>query len=867
MAKSKVIDKADPSAQKAEDAKKREAERIERLKKEQAAKNAARKGGDILDFLPIRSIENGLITFVNGKYGKVIKVGSLNISYLSHDEQMSKMRQLANAFNSVSTDCTILKLERKLDLTSSIDKQAGMFGLLERKHDDKEMSDAGYEQRKNQIQYEYDLIQAYNTDYPVMIKTFYIILYHAGKDTVLGAVDDMYEKLAIAKLEPKVCDDAEIKTMYYYFYNPTGRRKESFFAHKDVDYKKEIMPENIEFFATKLKTDSVYETIFSTYDYPGEVTGAWLTPLVGMPNTTCVMNIRNVEQSTAKALMDKAIREVNTQILERGKMSENMAKRAQLDSFMEVLRDIERGNEYLKLIGIYVMTYADTEKELRTINRKVLNQFKQHRFKVDKLLMRQMTGLISMLPSPRDDLILSNGRDIPSSTLGASFPFMFQDLKDRDGFLLGYNESSLIFFDPKTRSPSRTNSNMMIIGKSGSGKSHFTKKMLLKMILEGVKTFIVDPEGEYDIMTQRLGGQIIDVGSGNNSRINPFHIFGVMQEEAGDKVLSADEMRDGYRSIFSSHIQFLEQFMQNLIPDMTNREVSRLSKMFAEAYEQKGISKYEDFTKYTAKDFPIMDDVMGLVRKRIGVLSDIIVKDSNRAVEVSSELNDLRNLEVYMDRLCGEGSLSNLWNGPTTIDTKNSDLILFDFRKMTNSKNDQVMNAQMMLVLRFLENEVSKNREHNLAKGDNRHIAIVVDEAHVFIDERSPAALLFMHNMIKRIRKYNGIFVVITQNVNDFVGAVTIKKYTTAIINGCQYSFIFGLNPADLQSLIDLYASVGGFSDQEKEFIANAGIGQCLFVVAPGQRITMHKILVSDKEERAFKKASDDQNFKKNKGN
>ena len=93
---------------------------------------------------------------------------------------------------------------------------------------------------KQQIQNEYELITAYNTNYPVMIKTFYIILYHSSKETVLGAVDDAYEKLAITKLEPKVCDDAEIKTMYYYFYNPKGRRKESFFAHPEVDYKKEI---------------------------------------------------------------------------------------------------------------------------------------------------------------------------------------------------------------------------------------------------------------------------------------------------------------------------------------------------------------------------------------------------------------------------------------------------------------------------------------------------------------------------------------------------------------------------------------------------------------------------------------------------
>ena len=829
-----------------------------------AAAQAARKGGDIFDFFPVKSIEKGLITFTNGKYGKVIRVGSLNISYLSVDEQHSKMRQLANVFNLINADCSIIKLERKLDLTQSLSKQSGMFDLLETKYANSEMSEKGYEQRKQQIQYEYDLIHSYNNEYPVMIKSFYVIIYHYSKEALQGATDDALEKLHIAKLEPKLCDDAEIKTMYYYFYNPTGRRKESFFEHQDVDYKKQIMPETLEFFSTKIKTDSVYASVMSTYDYPGEVSGAWLAPIVGLSNTTCVVNIRNVEQGTAKALMDRAIREINTQILEKGKMSENMSKRTQLESFMAVLREIERGNESLKLIGIYVLSYGENEKELRNNNRKVLNQFKQHRFKVDKLPLRQMQGLIAMLPTPRDDLILTNGRDIPSSTLGASFPFMFQDLKDKDGFLLGYNESSLIFFDPKVRSPSRTNSNIMVIGKSGSGKSHFTKKMFLKMVLEGVKTFIVDPEGEYDVMTQRLGGQIIDVGSGNNSRINPFHIFGVMQEESGDRILTKEEIKDGYRSIFSSHIQFLEQFMQNLIPDMTNREVSRLSKIFSEAYDKKKISKYSDFSQYKPTDYPVMDDVMKIIKARIKSLSDILVKDSNRSVEVGSELGDLRNLEVYLDRLCGEGSLSNLWNGPTTIDTKNSDLILFDFRKMTNSKNDQVMNAQMMLVLRFLENEVSKNREYNLAKGENRHVAIVVDEAHVFIDERSPAALYFMHNMIKRIRKYNGIFVVITQNVNDFVGSANIKKYTTSIINGCQYSFIFGLNPADLQSLIDLYASVGGFSEQEKEFIANAGIGQCLFVVAPGQRITMHKIIVTPNEEKAFKKQSEDKNFKEN---
>jgi hypothetical protein len=235
---------------------------------------AARKGGDILDFFPIKSIENGLVTFTNGKYGKVLKVGSLNISYLSVDEQISKMRQLAGVFNTISADCSILKLERKLDLTTSLNKQVGMGELLEKKYANNEMTQKGYEQRKKQIQYEYELIHSYNNDYPVMVKNFYIIIYHSSKETVLGATEDALEKLHIAKLEPKVCNDSEIKTMYYYFYNPTGRRKESFFEHEESDYKKEIMPENMEFFSNKIKTDTVYESVFSTYDYPNEVGGA-----------------------------------------------------------------------------------------------------------------------------------------------------------------------------------------------------------------------------------------------------------------------------------------------------------------------------------------------------------------------------------------------------------------------------------------------------------------------------------------------------------------------------------------------------------------------------------------------------------------
>ena len=817
-----------------------------------ANKSSGRSGGNILDFFPVKKIEDGVVTYTTNKISKIIKLGCINLAYLSIEDQRSKIRQMTNALNLIKNDCSIVKLERPLDLSEAIAKQERLYSLQDTKFANHDMNEEGYKNRKDQVDYEWQTLKSYQEDYPVMIKEFYLVIYGTNLEDLNFVYNGVFEKLEINKLEPKRCDDADIKALFYYMFNPYGEKKVTDFKTCE-DYKSEIMPNELEFFGSKIRTDTMQASIFSTYEYPSDVPGAWLAPVVSSPDTTVVINIKNVEVGVAKMLMDKAIREIRTQMLDGGKVSESMSKQTQLESFYEVLSDIERGNETLKLANIYTMTYAKTDKDLRNNNRKVISSLKQQRFKVDKLPLRQMQGLIAMLPTPRDDIIMTNGRDMPCSTVGAGFPFIFQGLNDKDGFLLGYNGAGLIFFDPKVRSTSRTNSNIMIIGKSGSGKSHFTKKMLLKLIMEDVKTYIIDPEGEYDVMTKKLGGQIIDVGAGNNSRINPFHIFGAMQE-GDDEELTAEQIKEGYKSIFSNHIQFLEQFFQNLIPDLTNKELARLSSVMTEAYERKGIKKTDNFEKLKAEDFPIMDDAMAIVKEKVQGITEIIIKDSHRSIDLGDELSDYRNIEVYLERLSGEGSLSNLWNGPTTIDTSTSDMILFDFRKMSSSKNDMVMNSQMMLVLRFLENEVSKNRERNIAKHENKHVAIVVDEAHVFIDERSPAALFFMHQMVKRIRKYNGIFVVITQNVNDFVGSASIKKYTTSIINGCQYSFIFGLNPADLQALMDLYASVGGFSEEEREFIANAGIGQCLFVVAPGQRLTMDKITVSKNEELVFKK-------------
>ena len=743
-------------------------------------------GADIQAFLPIKEIKNGEITYVTNKKARIIKVGSINLAFLSLDEQRFKINQFASLLRGVSYDASIIKLERPMDLSSFIERQKKLYKKLEEKFTEGLIDKDSLKRRKDQLDYENSLLGSLNDENPMYINEFYFAIYGDNSEELNHIYKNSLMKFSQLKLTPYEMDDNQIKLFLHNFYNPLKRVDKDYFKNIE-DYKAEIMPQKLSFNSRKVLTESMDACIWGLHEYPVNVPGGWLAHAVNSSNTTCVINLKPVTTVTAKKMMDKAITEIRTQMLNKSTASESESKMVQLETFQTIISDIERGNETLKLVNVLVMNYAEDDSKLRDVRRKTKANLRQNNFKIDELPFRQQQGLIAMIPTPRDEIIEFNGRDIPSITVAASFPFMFQSLEDKDGFLLGYNNSSLIFWDPKVRSPARTNSNVMVIGKSGSGKSHFTKKMFLKMILEGIKIYIVDPEGEYNVMSKKMGGEKIDVGAGYKSRINPFHIFGQMEgsDEKDDDLDLEFERIQGLKSTFSMQVQFMEQFFKNLIPDLTDKEVSRISKLIIETYNKKNINDETNFEQLKKEDYPIMDDLLSLIEEKIRELSDIIIKDKNRTVDLGDEVSDLRSLKVYVERMASGGSLASLWNGPTTIETSNSDFIHFDFKRMNSSKNERVMNAQMMLVLRFLESEVSKNRERNLSRKENNHIAIAVDEAHLFIDDRSPAALYFMFQMIKRIRKYNGIFVVITQNVNDFVGSDHIKKYTTAIVNGC----------------------------------------------------------------------------------
>jgi len=381
----------------------------------------------------------------------------------------------------------------------------------------------------------------------------------------------------------------------------------------------------------------------------------------------------------------------------------------------------------------------------------------------------------------------------------------------------------------------RINSNMMIIGKSGSGKSYATKTMLTNLAADRTKMFVLDPESEYEIMTKNLGGKIIDVGSNKSGILNPFHIMASLEDldainQDDEEDFNIDDVvQSASTKTFFSHLQFLEQFFRVILEGINSDAFELLNTVIVEVYNKKGINQNTDITRLKAEDYPIFDDLYALILEKLKKEKDAYYRQN------------LQMLQTYIQKFATGGRNSDLWNGPTSILT-DENLICFNFQSLFASKNNRLANAQMTLIFKYLTNEIINNKKFNEKYKEEtgvdikRQVVLAVDEAHMFIDPDYPVALNFMAEMAKRIRKYQGMQIIITQNIKDFLGTQEIQRRSAAIINASQYSLIFQLAPNDMSDLLKLYSSAGGINRREQDGIVTAPRGRCFLISGPVSR-------------------------------
>ena len=762
------------------------------------AKNPKENIDTLLGLKEIKT--NGLLAYNGGMYGRVIMVGQKNFGIEDVVQQNIDINYIANALKLLDANqsADIIKIDRPVNLDGfSEDLFARLSALREEEPQTREI-------RRGILQERIDRIDKLNNIRKQYLSDYYIVVYGRNELDLESTAINIAGEVGKSGLSTKLLGQREAAVfLKYSFSRSFDEREEKDIAGEDL--LAWVKPKEVIFHGNKYIIDGTEASVLTVADYPLRVKNAWGAKLFNIPNTKVVMHVRPVDKYKAIRRIDKCIGEMATKQIVADKASEANSAETHQETMNALLDSLQTENESLLDVTLTVTAYnyLKNENYKKAVRRAMLAE----NFKPSTLYGLQIEGFKTAAVSPVSTL-KNHERGINSSSLAAVFPFVRTCVLDDGGILLGENKTNGYPFilNLWKRGNLYQNSNAMIIGKSGSGKSYFLKTLIANEWANGTRVIVLDPEREYSTLARNLGGNIIDVGNAKEGRINPFHIY---------KILTEDGTPADPKVTFNTQLKMLESFFKIVLADAPVDVIELINNLVVETYERMGITENTDCSAFPADYFPLFSDLLETLQS----------KDKGSMDELTKR--DMRTAELYLQKFVS-GRYSDIWNAPSTLKT-DADLIDFDFQSLFANKNNVVANAQMLLIFRFIEQEVINARERNKG-GANLHTLIIADEAHLYIDPKFPIALDFFYSMSKRIRKYNGSFVPATQNIADWNANEELRGKTSAIIKNSQYSFIFKLSAPDMKDVLDIYKAGDSFNDEEQRMIISAVTGQTFFV-------------------------------------
>ena len=798
------------------------------------AKDAAARRQDMDRLVPFTALEENCIVYGDKEYyGAVIEIDPVEFRFFSeHRRRNSIENGLGRILRAVDAkySTNIVKLERPIRYEGYLQKEYDKLDALQRSYENGMLDE---EETKARVEVEYDRINELLSlcgNNKVVTDFYYLVLFESDRRQLELQVGNALALLAQGEMTVRRLDNKELAVFLKYT-NALDFDENEIDRIAPEDYARWAKPETVDIKARCVEINHIVTHNFRVVNYPALVGDAWLAGVMSIPGTKVVVKAKPMDRQKAIRGIDRSLMELRGQWSATGVDSRRMEIETHLATLQELLSMLQSDSESLLEVNVFVTAYDITATRndpkivqpplsllptVADMKKNVRRAWQESGFRLANMEFDQMEAFIGSQVNGFDPMA-RQGRGIPSNTIAASYPWIYAHISDEGGVRLGESDGIPVFIDFFRRDAERVNSNMVIVGKSGSGKSYATKSILSNLAADDAKIFILDPENEYQELATNLHGKIINVGNAQYGRLNPFHIITALDDdEAGE---------NGPSGSYATHLQFLEEFFRQILPDCDKDSMEYLNNLLDRLYGDFGITPETDLSLLTPEDYPIFDDLYDSILHEFQSTDNEYIRTM------------LRNLMNYVAKFSTGGRNANIWNGPSTV-TTDTNFTVFNFQSMLANRNQTVANAQMLLVLKYIDNEIIKNRDYNTKYGLHRKIVVVIDEAHVFIDTKYPIALDFMFQLAKRIRKYNGMQIVITQNIKDFVGSEEIARKSTAIINACQYSFIFALAPNDIQDLVKLYENAGGINETEQEQIVQAPRGQAFTIMSPTSRST-----------------------------
>jgi len=570
-----------------------------------------------------------------------------------------------------------------------------------------------------------------------------------------------------------------------FFKKKTTEISEKIFEAPTIEAKDIIAPSSILVTSDHLKLGKKFAKSFFIFSYPRYLSTAWFSPIINLDTPMDIgFHVYPIETGQVLKQLRKRVTEVQAEIMEReekGLIRDPALETAYRD--IEELRDrLQTAQERMFKFGLYLTVYGDDLKTIREVETTLRSILEARLIYIKPALYQQKEGFNSTSPYGLDQLAVHTPMN--TGPLSSTFPFVSFDLSSNEGILYGINRhnNSLILFDRF----SLENGNMILFAKSGSGKSYAVKLEILRSLMLGVDIIVLDPENEYQFLSDSVGGSFFNMSLASPSHINPFDLPTPREDEKPEDVLR-------------SNIINLVGLLRIMLGGLTPEEDAIIDRALTETYAAKDITPATDPSAW---------------QKRIPLMSDF--------EQVLDSMEGAESL-VRRVRKFTKGTFSQFFNQLTNI-SMDKPFVVFGIRDM----EDELRPIAMFIIMRYIWNEVRSELKKRI---------LVVDEAWWIMRTEDGASFLF--GICKRARKYWLGVTTITQDVGDFMKS----SYGQPIITNSSLQLLMKQSPATM----DVVQKIFNLTEEEKYLLIEAEVGEGIFFA--GQKHVAIKVVASYTED------------------
>jgi len=528
-----------------------------------------------------------------------------------------------------------------------------------------------------------------------------------------------------------------------------------------------IAPSALQITPNQISLGEKIARTFFVISYPRFLTESWFAPIINLDKIFNIsIFIHPIETAKILRTFQKKVAEVQSQINQRearGLVRDPMLDTAYQD--IESLRDnLQQAQEKLFDVGVYITLYGDNEEDLNKLESEIKSILEAKLVYLKPALFQQDQGYKSIIPTANDELGIHS--KLNSSPLSSIFPFISFDLTSDKGILYGINRhnNSLVLFDRF----SLDNYNSVTFAKSGSGKSYATKLEILRSLMFETEVIVIDPEKEYQFLSEAVGGKNFDISLNSDNHINPFDLPMAREDES-----PADVLR--------SNIINLVGLFRIMFGGLSPEEDAIIDRAISETYALKDITPESDFSDLEP---PLLSDF------------ELVLSGMEGAEGLVQKLSKFTR-----------GSWAGFINRPTNVDI-NAKFVVFSIRDM----EDDLKPVAMYIITHYIWTAIRKEIKKRL---------LVIDEAWWMMKSEDTASFLF--SLAKRGRKYFLGLATITQDVDDFLRS----PYGLPIVTNSSIQILLKQSP----STVDNLQRVFNLTDEEKFLLLESDVGEGLFFV------------------------------------